>query len=144
MASSKVSKVFSEYDRNGDDTIDAREIQAALKSLDLNPSQQFVERVQSKADANGDGKVTKEEFGRVVAIFEEIKELRKVFQENDQDASGGMSFDEMRKKAMTFYTTHADKYGGGRAMQVMNHYAGNKSKQMSVDDFLDIMFKDSF
>ncbi|CAH1277252.1 Hypp9523 [Branchiostoma lanceolatum] len=109
----------------------------------MEPWWTLFQRVRSKADANRDGKLTKEEFCNIAAIFEEIEALKAVFGEMDQDRSGTMSFEEMRKKAVTFYTTHADKYDGKRAMHVMNHYAGDKKKGMKEEEFLDIMFKDS-
>ncbi|CAH1267249.1 CALM1 [Branchiostoma lanceolatum] len=139
--SSRFSRFF---DKNGDGKMDSCEMEAALKELDLNPSAKFVETAKRKADANGDGKVTEVEFTNIVGVFQEINNLRSIFWENDQDASGTMSFAEMRKKATTFYTTHADKYGDGKAMEVMNHYAGDTDKEMTMDEFLEIMFADRF
>eukprot|EP00058_Branchiostoma_floridae_P023672 XP_002609162.1 hypothetical protein BRAFLDRAFT_126678 [Branchiostoma floridae] len=100
----------------------------------------WYQKVRRKADANKDQKLTKEELSNILAVFEEIEDLRKIFVENDKDDSGTMSFMEMIKKAGDFYGKHADKYGGGKAKAVMDKYAGDRGKEMTVNEFLDIMF----
>ncbi|XP_078601376.1 uncharacterized protein LOC144876236 [Branchiostoma floridae x Branchiostoma japonicum] len=135
MNEEKLSKFFGD-----DDKMDWSELENALKSVGLNPSPDLIMEVRRKADANGDQKLTKEELSNILAVFEEIEDLRKIFVENDEDDSGTMSFKEMIKKAGDFYDKHADKYGDGKARAVMNKYAGDRGKEMTVNEFLDIMF----
>ncbi|XP_019629313.1 PREDICTED: calmodulin-like protein 7 isoform X1 [Branchiostoma belcheri] len=134
--------VFAEMDPNGDGTIESSEIKTFLEQCGINPSEKLVQRVKSKCDANNDGKLTKDEAARIGEVVKEIADLSKVFLDHDQDHNFTMSFDEMKKKAYTFYTTHADKYGSGNTMEVLNFWAGDKTKEMTVGDFLDIMFED--
>ncbi|XP_035683021.1 uncharacterized protein LOC118420353 [Branchiostoma floridae] len=135
MNEEKLSKFFGD-----DDKMDWSELENALKSVGLNPSPDLIMKVRRKADANKDQKLTKEELSNILAVFEEIEDLRKIFVENDKDDSGTMSFMEMIKKAGDFYGKHADKYGGGKAKAVMDKYAGDRGKEMTVNEFLDIMF----
>ncbi|XP_078689719.1 putative calcium-binding protein C50C3.5 [Branchiostoma floridae x Branchiostoma belcheri] len=137
-------QVFAEMDKNGNGTLESSEIAAYLNNCGIHPSEKFVQRVTSKCDANNDGKLTRDEAARIGAVIKEIADLSKIFQEADKDHNSKMSFNEMKKVAYTFYTTHADKYGGGNAMEVLNFWAGDKTKEMTVGDFLDIMFEDRF
>ncbi|XP_019622082.1 PREDICTED: uncharacterized protein LOC109468265 [Branchiostoma belcheri] len=138
-----VDQIFPELDMSGDGTIDSSEIYTFLLMWGIKkPSKRFVERVKNKCDANNDGKLTKEEAANIGKVIQEIEDLLSIFDENDEDGDLKMSFEEMRKKAATFYTTHADKYGGGKAMDMLNHWAGDKDKEMTMGEFLDIMFED--
>ncbi|XP_019628120.1 PREDICTED: polcalcin Jun o 2-like [Branchiostoma belcheri] len=137
-----VDQIFTQLDKSGDGTIDSSEIATLLEMIQLKPSEKFVERVKNKCDANSDGKVTKDEAADIAAVFQEMSDLTMLFVEFDEDFSQKMSFEEMRKRASTFYTDNADKYGGGKAMEIMNHWAGDKDKEMTLEEFLEIMFED--
>ncbi|XP_078667013.1 uncharacterized protein LOC144908921 [Branchiostoma floridae x Branchiostoma belcheri] len=139
-------KVFADLDKSGDGTIDSSELKTFLQLSGLNPnvSDQFVERIKTKCDVNSDGKLTKVEAEKISQVCQEIKGLVELFEEYDKDGSMTMSYKEMRKKAGSFLREQGDKYGGGKVRELLDHWDGDKDKEMTLGEFLEIIFGERF
>ena len=58
---------FKRFDIDGSGTIDAQELETAMRGLGLNPSAAEVEHVLTVADADGSGEIDFEEFAAAVS-----------------------------------------------------------------------------
>ncbi|XP_019621607.1 PREDICTED: probable calcium-binding protein CML15 isoform X1 [Branchiostoma belcheri] len=145
-----MDQIFDMYDKNADGTIDASELEAALKMAGISASGRFVQMVKERCDANSDGKLTKDEFVKTLQIFQEIAEFIAFFTSADTDGSKTMSFTEMETKAIAFYMTNegtrVDRYvfeaGTRNAQQLRCSWNGDPDKEMKLEEFLDIMYAD--
>jgi len=91
-------KLFAESDTDGDKSLSIAEFKATLESLNIEMTADTVELFDD-IDANGDGKVTLNEFLKELygAVSEERKQmLEAVFAKLDKDGSGAITYNEVK------------------------------------------------
>ncbi|XP_063679303.1 neo-calmodulin-like [Bolinopsis microptera] len=115
----KLSKVFKQFDSNGDGTISLREFKIACRRFNPNMSASEVEMLAGQMDIDGNGMIDLEEFclcmARHVAASRQraqqqqsankpaltSKQLRDAFNYFDKDKSGTISQTELRQVMQT-------------------------------------------
>merc|ERR1711998_672829 len=88
------------FDKDGDGTIDAKELGIVMRSLGQNPTEAELNDMINEGDGDGNGNIEFNEFLKMMAAKmkdtdseEEIKEAFKVF---DKDGNGFISAAELR------------------------------------------------
>ncbi|XP_071079017.1 uncharacterized protein [Haliotis cracherodii] len=108
------SRAFRLFDKDGDGTIDAKELGTVMRSLGQNPNDEELQEILEEVDADGNGYIDFEEFLGMMAkkmqsrdSEEEIKEAFKVF---DKESKGYLTSDELRHIMTTMgeKLTHED------------------------------------
>ncbi|XP_037703771.1 calmodulin-like [Choloepus didactylus] len=98
-------KAFSAVDRNGDDTIDTKELGAVFKTLGYHLSEAELKSLIQAVDKDGDGVINFQEFleamaKRLEAVGSEPEALREAFRVFDLNNDGRISVAEL-KQAVT-------------------------------------------
>ncbi|KXJ28037.1 Caltractin [Exaiptasia diaphana] len=128
-----VNEVFDLFDSNGGGTIDAEELDLALRSVDIQLSQEEIVDVLTAMDKDGNGEIDFEEFLNLMTNTERFIEG---FDHNDKNGSKNSRRETMLFEALTnfmkrsalhslneivgFYHT---KYKRIQAPHVVGHYA---------------------
>jgi Ca2+-binding EF-hand superfamily protein len=62
----EIKEVFDTFDADGSGYIDSAEIKSVCEQLGVEPSQEEIDAIIAEADANGDGKVSFDEFCKAI------------------------------------------------------------------------------
>lgn len=113
-------RVFSQIDKNSDGAIDEAEHTGFLSAMsEMSPGRpsaaDFAKNLFGKADADGDGKVTADEFRSSATNRTSESLLDKLFKESDADGDGVISQAELESSLSKHMGQPADTYtrGGG-------------------------------
>eukprot|EP00096_Caligus_rogercresseyi_P002169 TRINITY_DN1413_c0_g1_i1.p1 TRINITY_DN1413_c0_g1~~TRINITY_DN1413_c0_g1_i1.p1 ORF type:complete len:182 (+),score=59.63 TRINITY_DN1413_c0_g1_i1:122-667(+) len=94
------SECFRMFDKDGDGTIDVKELGAVLRSLGNNPSEEDIEEMIEDADEDGSGSINFPEF---IALMlkraqsgESKEEIKQIFRVFDKDGNGYVSTSELK------------------------------------------------
>jgi calmodulin len=89
--------VFEKFDQDLSGNVSASELTRVLKYMGFNPSQDMVDDLVKKADADGSGEIDKAEFPTAMRVYVEIQteQFRVVFMASDEDGSGQMDVKEV-------------------------------------------------
>ncbi|XP_078613813.1 uncharacterized protein LOC144883295 [Branchiostoma floridae x Branchiostoma japonicum] len=106
--------VFKKFDASGDGKMDAKELQAALKEMDVTPSKDLLKAIMAQYDkAPKNGLLELNEFKNLVADLQTIQnasveEVLDTFTTFDKDKSGFIEPDEL-KEVMTSLNMGSDE-----------------------------------
>lgn len=99
----EVREAFNLFDSDGSGSIDYRELKAAIKALGLHVKKAELRTMITNVDANACGTVTFAEFLTMMSAKigpnDTRPELKKVFDMFDDDASGMISFANLKRVA---------------------------------------------
>uniref|UniRef100_A0A336MAF8 CSON012724 protein n=1 Tax=Culicoides sonorensis TaxID=179676 RepID=A0A336MAF8_CULSO len=86
-------RCFKAFDKNGDGSIDSKDLIELMRATGQNPTTAEVEHLIHEVDENGDGKICFEEFIKLMAKFgkdpqETEEQLRAAFKVFDKNQDG--------------------------------------------------------
>merc|ERR1711884_981429 len=91
---------FVIFDKDGDGTIDSKELSTVLKSMGYNPTKEEIQDMVDEVDSDGSGSIEFLEFlllmGRILKDVPTDADLRDVFTVFDKDRSGFASSSEIK------------------------------------------------
>ncbi|KAL4699054.1 hypothetical protein H8959_011711 [Pygathrix nigripes] len=91
-------QAFSTVDTDGNGTINAQELGAALKAMGRNFSEAELKKLISQFDSDGDGEISFEEFMAAVKKARAgLEDLQVAFRAFDQDGDGHITVDELKQ-----------------------------------------------
>ena len=108
MSDDELRGAFMLFDANGDGKISEAELEKALQSLGKNVSKKEVKEMMEKVDTDKSGSI---EFNEFATLFRENlgesgdyneEDLMDAFKTFDDDGSGQISVDELKKALMSF------------------------------------------
>lgn len=93
----EVNKLWKESDKNGDGTLDMREIKKLINKIYPESDPRIATRALRAADKNLDGKISRKEFVPLIQAIDEMIEISVLFKALDKDKSNTISYDEFKK-----------------------------------------------
>ncbi|KAF8024496.1 hypothetical protein BT93_F1618 [Corymbia citriodora subsp. variegata] len=94
-------EAFCLLDKDGDGCITIKELATAIKSLDLNPTEEELQSMINEVDTNGSGTIEFGEFlnlmARKIKETETEEELKEAFKVIDKDQDGYISPNELKR-----------------------------------------------
>ena len=105
---------FNELDDSGDGTLDQEEIEGLLKRIyGMEPTKKQMAQLMLEMGSDGNGVIDLDEFISAMATVKEVRmagdifKWRQTFDQYDEDQSGELSGDELKK--MTVHLTYPGK-----------------------------------
>lgn len=102
----KITLCFNELDDSGDGTLDQEEIEGLLKRIyGMEPTKKQMVQLMLEMDSDGNGTIDLDEFISAMATVKEVRmagdifKWRQTFDQYDEDQSGELSGDELKKMA---------------------------------------------
>ncbi|KAG8649749.1 calmodulin-like protein 11 isoform X2 [Manihot esculenta] len=136
-------EAFCLLDKDGDGRITFDELATAIKSLELNPTEEELQRMINEVDVNGNGTIEFGEFLNLMArkmkesdAEEELKEAFKVF---DKDRDGYISPNELRHVMINL----GEKLTDEELEQMIKEADLDGDGQINYDEFVRIMLASS-
>ena len=103
----EIGVIFNTFDKDKSGTIEVGELRDAMKALGLKMDKDQIKEVMDKADKDGSGDISPDEFLQHMASMiqkREVKdELVKVFRIYDDDDNGWIEYENLRKVADALY-----------------------------------------
>ena len=100
----RITECFKELDDSGDGTLDQGEVEGLLKRIyGMEPSNKQMARLMLEMDSDGNGLIDLDEFIGAMATVKEVRMAgdiftwRQTFDRYDEDKSGELSADELKK-----------------------------------------------
>ncbi|KAK3772289.1 hypothetical protein RRG08_039106 [Elysia crispata] len=98
----ELKDAFSLFDKDGNGTIDVKELGPVMRALGQNPTQKELQDLMKKADMDASGSLGYEEYVQVINSFalspKDVEiQLRQAFLVFDRDKSGTLNLSELRE-----------------------------------------------
>merc|ERR1711994_598024 len=94
----EMRNAFQLFDRDGDGTINAKELGSVMKTMGMQPSEDSLARMIKIADTDGGGVVEFQEFMEMICDQMEVsdEEIEEAFKMFDRDNSGTINHNEVK------------------------------------------------
>ena len=127
------------FDADGSGSIDINELRDVMKALGINLKQEEVKEMMARVDKDGSGCIEMDEFMALmaerIAVRNPIEELKKAFRIYDEDDSGKISFDNLKK-----VTEDLNVDANDEELQNMIKLADTDGDgEVSLDEFIALM-----
>ncbi|KAI9491724.1 calmodulin [Zychaea mexicana] len=97
---------FALFDKDGNGTIDSKELGAVMQSLNLHPTESELKEMINDVDSDGNGTIDFDEFLTMLARKQKEAdtqaELREAFSVFDRDGNGYITLPELRQVMTSF------------------------------------------
>ena len=94
-------ETFSLFDKDGDGTIDPKELGVVMRSLGQNPTEEELEEMVLEADSDGNGTIEFQEFlGLMVHLmnkYDPEDDIKHAFSVFDKDGNGFITAPELKE-----------------------------------------------
>eukprot|EP01002_Notosolenus_urceolatus_P011936 NODE_4098_length_842_cov_22.237074_g3392_i0.p1 GENE.NODE_4098_length_842_cov_22.237074_g3392_i0~~NODE_4098_length_842_cov_22.237074_g3392_i0.p1 ORF type:complete len:207 (+),score=53.34 NODE_4098_length_842_cov_22.237074_g3392_i0:160-780(+) len=156
----EVKQAFDLFDTEGTGRIDVREIKVAYRALGFEPRRDEIRRIQQEADKDGSGTIDFNEFldllTRKMGQKDSKEEVQKSFHMFDRDATGVISFENLKGVAqelgenmsdeelmemIKFATRLKSKEAGALPDKDHSRADPDKAKVLSEEEFMRLMKK---
>lgn len=141
----EIREAVALFDKDGDGTISARELSAAMHVLGQTPTDGDVASMLASVDANGDGVIDFEEFVALMSVFfhhqglhadgdgaNEEQDLVKTFRVFDRDGDGFISSEELR----IAFVNRGEQLDDGQVAAMMRLADTDGDGRVSLAEFL--------
>ena len=136
-------EAFSLFDRDGDGTVDTKELGTVMRSLGQNPTQTELEDMVREVDADGSGDIDFSEFLQMMSrkmkdtdCEEEIREAFRVF---DKDGNGYITTEELRH----VMTTLGEVMSNEEVDEMISEADVDGDGQVNYEEFVKMMIGDA-
>ncbi|EGG02964.1 uncharacterized protein MELLADRAFT_65992 [Melampsora larici-populina 98AG31] len=136
---SEFKEVFSLFDKDGDETITAKELGTIMRSLGQNPTEAELGDMIKEVDADGNGAIDFPEFltmmSRKMKNTDSEAEIREAFKVFDKDGNGFISVEEVERVMSNLGEKLTDE-----EIQKMHREADvNGDGEISYEEFVKMM-----
>jgi len=134
----EIHAAFAKFDRDGNGTIEKRELEASMRSCGLSVEDNSVEELLCTVDTDGDGKIQFEEFLKIMArrILETDgkEELKVAFTLFDPEGTGYID----REEATKLLTEVGKPFAPDELACFLASAKADKDGRISLEAFLDM------
>ncbi|GER49054.1 centrin2 [Striga asiatica] len=140
----EIKDAFEQFDTDRSGTIDANELNEAMRVLGFESSEEEITRIIAEVDKDGSGTIDFDEFCfMMTAKFGErdtIEELKKAFRTIDLDNNGSISLGDIRRTANVVGVRFTEK----ELQDMIRGADRDNDGEVSLDDFFKIMSRTSY
>ncbi|CEP01202.1 EF-hand domain-containing protein [Plasmodiophora brassicae] len=139
----EIKEAFSLFDTDHSGTIDAKELQAAMRALGFDVKKDEIRRMLSEVDSDGSGEIEFNEFVRLMtgkmSQRDTKEEVMKVFQLFDADNTGFITFRNLKRVCQEL----GEKLTDEEIQEMIDEADRDNDDQISPDEFYRVMKKRS-
>ncbi|GER27952.1 caltractin [Striga asiatica] len=139
----EIKEAFELFDTDGSGTIDAKELNVAMRALGFEMSEEEITRMIAEVDKDGSGAIDFDEFCHMMtAKFGERdtnEELKKAFRIIDQNNNGSICLGDIRRIANDLGERFTEK----ELQDMIREADRDNDGEVSLDDFLKMMSRTS-
>lgn len=140
----ELREAFNLFDLDGNGTIDAKELKAAMENLGFENKNRTIYDMISDVDKNGTGDIDFEEFLDLMTVklgeSDSEEDVRKVFNLFDDDKTGYISMQNLKRVTNELGENMTD----GELLEMIERVDSSGEGQVNFDDFFKIMTRKTF
>ena len=99
----EIKEAFDLFDTDGSGSIDAKELEVAMRALGFEPKREEIKKMISDLDQEGNGVIEYNDFLELMTVKmaerDPMQEMMKAFRLFDEDDTGKISFKNLRRVA---------------------------------------------
>ncbi|XP_036170613.1 centrin-4 [Myotis myotis] len=139
----EIKEAFDLFDIDGSGTIDVKELKIAMRALGFEPKKEEVKKLIAEIDKEGTGTISFEDFFAIMSLKmsekDEKEELLKAFKLFDDDATGSITLNNIKRVAKELGETLTDD----ELQEMLDEADRDGDGEINEDEFLRMMQKTS-
>uniref|UniRef100_G1QAZ4 EF-hand domain-containing protein n=1 Tax=Myotis lucifugus TaxID=59463 RepID=G1QAZ4_MYOLU len=139
----EIKEAFDLFDIDGSGTIDVKELKIAMRALGFEPKKEEVKKLIAEIDKEGTGTISFEDFFAIMSLKmsekDEKEELLKAFKLFDDDATGSITLNNIKRVAKELGETLTDD----ELQEMLDEADHDGDGEINEDEFLRMMQKTS-
>ncbi|XP_070273301.1 centrin-4 [Myotis yumanensis] len=139
----EIKEAFDLFDIDGSGTIDVKELKIAMRALGFEPNKEEVKKLIAEIDKEGTGTISFEDFFAIMSLKmsekDEKEELLKAFKLFDDDATGSITLNNIKRVAKELGETLTDD----ELQEMLDEADHDGDGEINEDEFLRMMQKTS-
>ncbi|KAF3438952.1 hypothetical protein FNV43_RR17227 [Rhamnella rubrinervis] len=140
----EIKEAFELFDTDGSGTIDAKELNVAMRALGFEMTEEQINQMIADVDKDGSGAIDFEEFVHMMTAKigerDTKEELMKAFQIIDQDNNGKISVSDIRAIAKDL----GENFSEADIQDMVEEADRDKDGEISFDEFIRMMRRTSY
>ncbi|XP_028006118.2 centrin-4 [Eptesicus fuscus] len=139
----EIKEAFDLFDIDGSGTIDVKELKIAMRALGFEPKKEEVKKLIAEIDKERTGTISFEDFFAIMSVKmsekDEKEELLKAFKLFDDDATGTITLNNIKRVAKELGETLTDD----ELQEMLDEADHDGDGEINEDEFLRMMQKTS-
>ncbi|CAL5371071.1 unnamed protein product [Camellia sinensis] len=140
----EIKEAFELFDTDGSGTIDAKELNVAMRALGFEMTEEQINQMIADVDKDGSGAIDFDEFVHMMTAKigerDTKEELMKAFHIIDQDKNGTISATDIQRIAKELGESFTDK----EIQEMIEEADPDRDGEVSADDFMRMMRRTSY
>ncbi|KAL6222579.1 hypothetical protein ACLB2K_005971 [Fragaria x ananassa] len=140
----EIKEAFELFDTDGSGTIDAKELNVAMRALGFEMTEEQINQMIADVDKDGSGAIDFDEFAHMMTAKigerDTKEELMKAFHVLDQDNNGKISTADIKKIAKELGETFTDR----EIQEMVEEADRDRDGEVSADEFMRMMKRTTY
>ncbi|KAL7231809.1 hypothetical protein ACSBR2_009943 [Camellia fascicularis] len=140
----EIKEAFELFDTDGSGTIDAKELNVAMRALGFEMTGEQIDQMIADVDKDGSGAIDFDEFVHMMTAKigerDSKEELTKAFHIIDQDKNGKISASDIQQIAKELGENFSDR----EIQEMIEEADRDRDGEVTVDDFMRMMRRTSY
>ncbi|WJX65408.1 putative calcium-binding protein cml13, variant 2 [Trifolium repens] len=140
----EIKEAFELFDTDGSGTIDAKELNVAMRALGFEMTEEQIEQMIADVDKDGSGAIDYDEFEHMMTAKigerDTKEELMKAFHIIDQDKNGKISATDIKRIAKELGENFTDR----EIQEMVDEADQNRDREVDPEEFIMMMNRTSF
>ncbi|KAL6227351.1 hypothetical protein ACLB2K_001310 [Fragaria x ananassa] len=140
----EIKEAFELFDTDGSGTIDAKELNVAMRALGFEMTEEQINQMIADVDKDGSGAIDFDEFAHMMTAKigerDTKEELMKAFHVLDQDNNGKISTADIKKIAKELGETFTDR----EIQEMVEEADRDRDGEVSADEFIRMMKRTTY
>nr|ABR17333.1 unknown [Picea sitchensis] len=139
----EIKEAFELFDTDGSGTIDAKELNVAMRALGFEMTEEQIRQMIADVDKDGSGTIDFDEFAYMMTAKigerDSREELTRAFREIDQDKNGKISAADIQRMAREL----GESFSAEEIYEMIDEADRNGDGEVDPDEFLKMMKRTS-